>query len=100
MKLHKKYFLPFGFLFFFAVGIAFASSAQFLPQVQKFINTNCSKKKIPDETSVLCYLFAKTQEQDGVIAKINATISPVPQQITTVQNNQNQDEKLLSSLNQ
>ncbi len=38
------------------------SSSQFLTKAQNFININCSKRSIDNETSLLCYLFYKTGE--------------------------------------
>ena len=86
MRLRKKYLLPLGFLFFFLAGIAFASSSQFLTQAQKYIDDNCGKKNISDQTALLCYLFNTSQEHDTSIANINATISPIPSEITDLQN--------------
>src|SRR5260221_810490 len=86
MKLNKKYLLPIGFLFFFLAGIALASSTQFLSQAQQYINDNCGKKNISDQTALLCYLFNKVQEHDASIAQINTTLSPIPEQINTLSN--------------
>ena len=64
-------------LVFLALAVpVFASSSTFLSQAQKYINANCSRKKIQDQTALFCYLFNKSQEQDAGIAAINTTLSP------------------------
>jgi len=87
MKPHTKYVVLAGLSLFLFVsgGIAFASSSQYLTQAQKFINQNCSKKLVADQTALLCYLFNKSQEQDTKLATMNATLSPVPSQIASLQ---------------
>jgi len=87
MKPHRKYLLTAGlFLFFFtSTGIAYASSSTFLTQAQKFISQNCNRKLLADPTALFCYLFYKSQEQDAAIANINATLSPIPSQIASLQ---------------
>ena len=85
MKFHKKYLVPIGFLFFFLAGITFANSSQFLSQAQKYVNDNCTKKKLDNQTALFCYLFNKVQEHDTAISNINATISPMPSEISDLQ---------------
>ena len=79
---------------------AYASSAGFLTQAQKYINQNCSKKKLPDQTALLCYLFEKSQEQDTnltnahndiqslktLTASQSSTINQLQQEIMNLQN--------------
>ncbi len=73
-------------LAFFALAVpVFASSSSFLSQAQKYINDKCSKKKIQDQTALLCYLFNKSQEQDTALTAINTTLSPIPTQIASLQ---------------
>src|SRR5438874_13547710 len=95
MKPHKKYLLVAGLsIFLFASpGITFASSSTFFTQAQKFINQNCNKKLIADQTALLCYLFNKSQEQDTKLATINSTLSPIPSQIASL----NQQYQTLSA---
>lgn len=87
MKPQGKYFVTAGLLLFLFIstGIAFASSSTFFTQAQKFINQNCNKKFFADQTALLCYLFDKSQEQDTKLAAINATLSPIPSQIASLQ---------------
>ena len=82
MKLRKKYFFIAGLSIFLFTGVAYASSQNFLTQAQKYINENCGKKLISNQTALLCYLFNKAQEQDTGISTINATISPIPGEIS------------------
>jgi hypothetical protein len=98
MKPHKHYLLTAGlFLFLFAsICIAYASSAQFFTQAQQFINQNCNKKTLADQTALLCYLFNKSQEQDTAITNINTTISPVPSEIADLQKRVASLEAMLS----
>ncbi|HYT41515.1 MAG TPA: hypothetical protein VEP90_04170 [Methylomirabilota bacterium] len=100
MKPHKKYLLVAGLsIFLFAsTGIVYASSSTFFTQAQKFINQNCNKKILADQTALLCYLFNKSQEQDTSITTINATLSPIPTQIQNLQNQQGQSSQNISSL--
>ena len=95
MKPHKKYFVLAGLLLFLfaTTGIVYASSSTFFTQAQKFINQNCNKKILADPTALLCYLFDKSQEQDTKIAAINATLSPIPSQIASL----NQQYQTLSA---
>src|SRR5207244_10557783 len=88
MKSQRKYFLTAGlFLFLFISScLAFASSSTFVTQAQNFINQNCNRRILADQTALLCYLFNKSQEQDTSINSLNATVSPIPGQITTLQN--------------
>ncbi|MGZ3948528.1 MAG: hypothetical protein ACXVKK_10450 [Flavisolibacter sp.] len=85
MKLNKKLLILTNIAFFILAGTVYASSSQFLSQSQKYINTNCSKKQLDNETALLCYLFNKVQEHDTSIANINTTISPIPSEITDLQ---------------
>lgn len=48
--------------------LAFNSSA-FLDPAQNFVDKTCSKEKVSNINVVLCYLFAKTQEQDAVLGQ-------------------------------
>lgn len=100
MELHKKHIILAGTSLFLFASIAFASGSTFLSQAEKYIKNNCGKEKISNETAMLCYLFNKAQELDQSIAIINATLSPVPSQITDLQNHQSQDEQQLTTFNQ
>ena len=107
MRINKKLFILSSITFFILAGTIYASSSQFLSQAQKFINANCSKKKILDQTALLCYLFNKVQEQDVTltnhetkISNLETTITPMPGQIATIQSHQGQDEQQFTILNQ
>ncbi len=86
MKLRKKYIIAAGLSIFLFSAVAYASSQDFLTQAQKYIDENCGKKLISNQTALLCYVFYKSQEQDQSINAINATLSPIPTQIQTLQN--------------
>src|SRR6266496_4500423 len=102
MKPRRKYFLLAGLSLFLFVsgGIAFASSSQYLTQAQKFINDNCSNKKIDNQTALLCYVFNKSQEQDVSIASLNTTLSPMPSEINSLNNHQTQTDQSIANLQQ
>src|SRR5258708_4349149 len=94
----RKYLLPLGFIFFFLAGVAFASSSQFLSQAQKYIDANCGNKKISDQVALFCYLFNKVQEHDTAIANINSTVSPIPSQISDLQNQTSSQSSSIDNL--
>ncbi len=87
MKPQRKFLVLAGLSLFlaFSAGIAFASSSTFLTQAQKYINQNCNKKNLANQIALLCYLFNKSQEQDASITALNATVSPIPGQIASLQ---------------
>ena len=85
MKISKRLFIVITLAFFMVAATAYASSANFLTQAQKFINQKCDQKTLTNQTALLCYLFNKSQEQDASIASLSATLSPIPGQITSVQ---------------
>src|SRR6266700_6170962 len=86
MRINKKILLITSGAFFMLAATAYASSSGFLTQAQNYINANCSKNKIPDQTALICYLFNKVQEHDTSIANINTTLSQIPSQVTDLQN--------------
>src|SRR5260221_5534582 len=100
MKIHKRLLIVTSLAFFLLAAAAYASSADFLPQAQKYIKQNCSKKNLNDEKALLCYLFEKSQEQDTNLTNANndiqslktltasqgATISQLQQEISNLQN--------------
>src|SRR6266700_440939 len=100
MKHNKKLLILAAIAFFTLAGTTLASSSTFLTQAQKYINQHCDKKNITNQTALLCYLFNKSQEQDANITAINSTLSPIPDKITTLQNQQvqlAQNETLLQA---
>src|SRR6266566_2303819 len=97
MKIHKRLLIVTSLAFFLLAATAYASSSDFLTQAQKYINQNCSKKDITNETALLCYLFNKSQEQDTSIASLSATLSPIPSEINNLKNHQTQTDQTLAS---
>ncbi len=98
MKLRKKYIIAAGLSIFLFSAVAYASSQDFLTQAQKYIDENCGKKLISNQTALLCYVFYKSQEQDQSINAINATLSPIPTQIQTLQNTAANQSNTIASL--
>jgi hypothetical protein len=100
MKINNRLLILTSLAFFMLAAAAYASSAGFLTQAQKYINQNCSKKKLPDQTALLCYLFEKSQEQDTDLTNAkndiqslktlttsqSATIRQLQQEISSLQN--------------
>ena len=92
MKIHKRLLIITSLTFFLLATVAYASSSDFFPQAQKYINQNCSRKKLTDQTALLCYLFEKSQEQDKdiqslktITASQSATINQLQQEISNLQ---------------
>ena len=86
MRINKGLLLLTSLAFVMLASTAYASSSNFLTQAQKYIKQNCSNKNLTNQTALLCYLFNKSQEQDASIASLSATLSPIPGQITNLQN--------------
>jgi len=100
MKIHKRLFIVTSLTFFLLAAAAYAASSDFLSQAQKYINQNCSRKRLTDQTALLCYLFDKSQEQDTTLANANkdiqslktltasqsSTINQLQQEISNLQN--------------
>ncbi len=74
MKIHKRLFIVTSLAFFLLTVAVYAASSDFLPQAQKYINQNCSRKKLTDQTAILCYLFEKSQEQDTTLTNANKDV--------------------------
>ncbi|MBU3978522.1 copper chaperone PCu(A)C [Patescibacteria group bacterium] len=65
-------------LLFLAVPVfAVLSSSTFLPKAQKFIDNKCDKKKVDNQTSLLCYLFYKTEELDKRVNVLEQSSSAI-----------------------
>lgn len=46
----------------------YALSSTYLPKAQKFIDGNCFKPSISNQTALLCYLFERDKEQETTIS--------------------------------
>ena len=63
MKISKKIVLGLTLTFILSATVAYAtSSSDYLTKAQKYINDNCAKGKISNQTSLNCYLFYKLSE--------------------------------------
>jgi|GEM_PF-4931504 len=100
MKINKRLLTLTSLAFFLLAATAYAASADFLTQAQKYINQNCGKNKLVDEKALLCYLFYKSQEQETDLTNANkdiqslktltasqsSTINQLQQEIMNLQN--------------
>ncbi len=75
IKINKKLLLGFSLIFLFFTSIVYAaSSTDFYAKAKKYIDNNCSKVSLSNETSLNCYLFYKAVELE---TKINSNTSRI-----------------------
>lgn len=75
IKINKKLLLGFSLIFLFFTFIVYAaSSTDFYAKARKYIDSNCSKGFLSNETSLNCYLFYKAVELE---TKINSNTSRI-----------------------
>lgn len=90
MNIKKKYIFPLVLSFFIFIPLVYAavSSSSFLPEAQKYIDSNCNSKHINHEPleSAICYLFYKSQEQNIALKNQQNQITTLQNQVSTLQN--------------
>jgi|SRR3989344_123408 len=96
MKINKK--LVFGItlsLFLFATTVYAVSSADFFTKGKKYIDNNCSKPSISNQTSLNCYLFYKLGEIETLVNSNTSRLSDSEADINDLKSRVTELENLL-----
>ena len=75
MKFNKRIFITLALALLLSASVVFAaSSSDYLTKAQKYIDRNCSKSSISNQTSLNCYLFYKLGE---IETQVNSNTSRI-----------------------